>query len=291
VNDMQSSLTCRLALYADDSALVASGKDVAVIGRFLSAELERCGKWLIDNRLSLHLGKTEAILFGTRRKISKSDDFVVMCGDSPVVRVSSIKYLGVHLDAELSFGSHVGSILNKCSSRLAFLYRQAGVLSGQSRRTLCSALIQPYMFYCCSAWSQGISCILREKLLVMQRKMVRFVLFKHNRDHVGQEELDMLGWLSFTARVSYFRLTHVYRIHNEMAPEYLSENFKRVSQVHDHKTRGSDLNYFVPRQCSGAISKSFYFNAIKEWNALPDDLKSCRTEVIFKRELRKYLAR
>ena len=66
INDMSESLKCRLSLYADDSALIFSANDAAEIARFLSIELSNCSKWLVDNRLSLHVGKTECILFGTR---------------------------------------------------------------------------------------------------------------------------------------------------------------------------------------------------------------------------------
>ena len=65
-NDVSESLKCRLSLYADDNALSFSANDAAEIAHFLIVELSNCSKWLVDNRLSLHVGKTECILFGTR---------------------------------------------------------------------------------------------------------------------------------------------------------------------------------------------------------------------------------
>ena len=64
VNDMSAAVKCQLLLYADDSALMVSGKDVAEIEAALSGELEEIQDWLVNNKLSLHLGKTESILFG-----------------------------------------------------------------------------------------------------------------------------------------------------------------------------------------------------------------------------------
>ena len=69
VNDMPISVKCKLLLYADDSALIISGFDPKEIAKELSKELESCRQWLIDNKLSLHLGKTEEILFGSKRKL------------------------------------------------------------------------------------------------------------------------------------------------------------------------------------------------------------------------------
>ena len=63
VNDMGSAVRCKLLIYADDSASIASGKNVADIETTLSSELEYVSNWLIDNKLSLHLDKTQSILF------------------------------------------------------------------------------------------------------------------------------------------------------------------------------------------------------------------------------------
>ena len=57
INDMSDALKCRLSLYADDSALVFSGSDPDYVANFLGSELSICKKWLVDNRLSLHLGR------------------------------------------------------------------------------------------------------------------------------------------------------------------------------------------------------------------------------------------
>ena len=71
VNDMPMSVRCKLLLYADDSALIVSGSDPQAIADALSVELESCRQWLMDNKLSLHLGKTESILFGSKKSWKK----------------------------------------------------------------------------------------------------------------------------------------------------------------------------------------------------------------------------
>ena len=76
INDMVvSTSSCRLCLYADDSALIFSHKDPQLIASTLSKELDSCKKWLIDNKLSLHVGKTECILFGSEKKFKEGGGF------------------------------------------------------------------------------------------------------------------------------------------------------------------------------------------------------------------------
>ena len=57
VNDMEAAVSCRLILYADDSALLVSGTSVSVIEETLGHELTFLSEWLVDNKLSILLGK------------------------------------------------------------------------------------------------------------------------------------------------------------------------------------------------------------------------------------------
>ena len=55
----------KILLYADDAAILVSNKHVDVIELKLQTALETISDWLVDNKLSLHIGKTEYILFGS----------------------------------------------------------------------------------------------------------------------------------------------------------------------------------------------------------------------------------
>ena len=93
VNDMKAAVKCKLLLYADDSALLVSGKDVLEIERILSVELGAVSEWLCENRLSLHLGKAQSILFGSKKRISKCSELHVTCNGSVIGSESEVTYL------------------------------------------------------------------------------------------------------------------------------------------------------------------------------------------------------
>jgi hypothetical protein len=112
VNDMPISVNCKLLLYADDSALLVSGKNPKDIGNTLSKELDSCREWLNDNKLSLHLGKTESILFGSQYNLNKATGFSVICNNEIIKHASSVKYLGISLDQSLS-GEEIALNINK----------------------------------------------------------------------------------------------------------------------------------------------------------------------------------
>ena len=288
INDMNMSIDCKLSLYADDSALLFSAKDPALIADRLSIELTRCKQWLVDNKLSLHVGKTECLIFGSKKRLKKVGDFQVFCEGMAVKRVFTVKYLGVHLDACLNGSTHAGNLMKICMGRLFFLYRNSSLLDFNCRRTLCSALIQPYIDYCSSSWYSGLSVDLKERVSVIQRKMARFVYGLDNRGHIGKGELLSLSWLTIPDRVSYFKLVHIFKIRHDLAPRYLLPNFTSISGIHTHFTRGSGHNYHVSRDLAQSPN-SFAFTAIKLWNSLPNQIKEIDSIIVFKKKLKEFL--
>ena len=288
INDMAVSLDCMLSLYADDSALLFSHRDSSVIAERLSIELTACKKWLVDNRLSLHVGKTESILFGSGRRLKGVGNFSVHCDGMPVQRNFEVKYLGVLLDDRLTGSAHVSKMLKTCMGRLSFLYRNSSFLDSNCRKLLCSSLIQPYLDYCSSSWYSGVSAQLRSRMDVLQRKMARFIFGFDYRAHIGTTELRSLSWLTVPDRVSYFKLIQLFKIRLGSAPHYLISDFKLVSESHIHATRGSRFNYQVPKSLALAPT-TFSFTVIKQWNSLPTFLKEIKSLPSFKRKLKEYL--
>ena len=71
VNDMVISIEqdCKLLLYGDGSKIMFSHSILDQIANNLGKVLESRSDWLVANKLSLHLGKTDCILFGSKRKL------------------------------------------------------------------------------------------------------------------------------------------------------------------------------------------------------------------------------
>lgn len=226
------------------------------------------------------MGKTESMLFGTSRRLKQVREFQVTCDGMAVNRVASVKYLGVKLDENLSFKAHATEVINKCAGRIAFLYRNSSVLDFNSRKILCNSLVQPYLDYCSSTWYSSITQCLKNRLDVLQRRMVRFIHSKESHFHVGSNDLRHLGWLTIPDRVKFFKLIQV-----EKAPPYLSQSFFPITQRHTHNTRRSSNDFFVSKDLNRSFS-SFAFTAVEHWNGLPSSLKGIDSLHTFKSKLK-----
>ena len=105
--------------------ILVAGKNCAIIQQRLSSELESIWEWLIDNKLSLHFGKTESIVFGSKRRLQGNNSIEVTCDGQIISSISCLKYLGVELDKSLSNTQTADKIVSNSNGKIKkILYRQ-----------------------------------------------------------------------------------------------------------------------------------------------------------------------
>ena len=284
VNDMISAVNCELFLYADDSALVVSGKSVKDIQDTLSYELGNIHEWLVDNCLSLHLGKTEAILFGPKRKL-KSVTLDVECNGIKITNQTCVTYLGAQLDNNLSGENMANKVLKKVNARIKFLYRNVSYLNVTTRKMLASALIQCHYDYACSIWYLNLSACTKNKLQVAQNKTIRLILQLNSRTHLQFEHFSKANILPVQKRVEQIKLCHMFKINSKISPSYLINSFNRCT--HGYTLRS--LNNFQIYSYNNTGVTTFGYSATVLWNSLPNSTKECSSYSRFKYEVKRYL--
>ena len=145
-------------------------------------------EWLVDNKLSLHLGKTESILFASKIRLKSQSNLQISNKGINIESKEVVKYLGVVLEQCLSGESMVKLIIQKANARLKFLFRKQKFLNLHSKKLLVMSLIQCHFGYACSLWYPGLLQLLRNRLQVTQNKMIRFVLKLDPISHIGSDE-------------------------------------------------------------------------------------------------------
>ena len=234
------------------------------------------------------MGKTELILFGTKRKLKNWEGYTIECDGQTIHATPSVKYLGLTIDQYLNGDEMARGIIKKVNSRLKFLYRQANFLDQNIKKILCSALVLCLFDYSISSWYGGVLAQMSKSLQVAQNKVIRFILSKEARYHITTDDYKALNFLNIHNRAKQLRLNHVFDVFNELGPEYLRSHFTRVSSVHQYSTRNSVQNFKVPKSTT-IISGSFYYNAIRDWASLPTEIKSIPNKPNFKKSVKTHL--
>ena len=112
----------------------------------------------------MHVGKTECILFGSKRKLEKVKEFKIEYNGCTIMGQKTVKYLGVILDQTLSGITMAKSVISKITKKLKFKYRYQQCLNQTVRKNLCSALLQCHFDYCCASWYLNLNAQLKRKL-------------------------------------------------------------------------------------------------------------------------------
>ena len=99
INDLQKVVKdSQIVMFADDTTIVKSGKHT---DRDLNEDLHRITDWFTASKLTVNIGKCEAISFGN----GLPEKITIL--NEELCYKSSCKYLGLHLDGSLKFREHI----------------------------------------------------------------------------------------------------------------------------------------------------------------------------------------
>lgn len=162
-----------VALYADDTAIMTSGKVSNAIVKRMRKSLIHVGKYFEKWKIKINEGKTQAIIFPFN-KSPKRNPNVSLNISSPLQK--SIKYLGIILDKNLTFTEHVlqaSTKAIKCGRALYPLINRKSQLNTKNKLLIYKMCIRPTMTYGCQVWSTRCAKTYFKKLQVIQNKNLK----------------------------------------------------------------------------------------------------------------------
>ena len=141
--------TCDLYNYADDNTLSYADKDPVNLKAVLESESQNLIEWFASNQTKANPEKFQAIAIGKKsRKLNLKFDInstEIKCDDE-------VKLLGVNVDYDLMFDSHIASLCKKASRQLNVLKRIGKYLNLQCRLMIYHTFILSNFNYCPIIW-------------------------------------------------------------------------------------------------------------------------------------------
>jgi len=118
VNDMPSpSHHVELALYADDTAIIARSLKPTLLVSYLESYLNDLQRWLSEWRIAIYVSKSTAIISARAGRRFIQPRPVTLLGE-PIESVHTIRYLGVTLDEGLTWSPHIDQVRKKTAQRM-----------------------------------------------------------------------------------------------------------------------------------------------------------------------------
>ncbi len=114
-------------------------------------EVSTLTKWCQENHLSLNIDKTKELVVDYRRQSREHTPITI--DKTPVERVSSFKFLSVHITEDLTWSAHTDAVLKKAHQRLFFLrqLRKFGT-SPRILRSFYTCTVESILTGCITAW-------------------------------------------------------------------------------------------------------------------------------------------
>ena len=236
--------------------------------------------WIHANKLSLNVNKTQYMVFSNTLKSLPGD---IMINNVILQQTECTKFLGIYIDSDLSWKSHIHYLCKLLSRNTGVLYKLKHIFPTGILQTIYATLITSYMYHGILAWGNCASFLL-DKILHIQKRSIRIVNRTSFLAHTNE--------LFFTNKV--FKITDLflynlgmfmYKLLINELPEAFMTMFKKNNEIHTYPTRQRD-SFHLPSTRTVFAQKQIIFTGPRFWNDLPNEIMISPSLYVFKRRVK-----
>ena len=290
INDLCNLQICgKLISYADDTALIFSGKSFKDAKINAEKGLRTVYEWLNNNMLTLNLDKTVFISFSFYDNIASDNVTLQMhdplctlsdnsCSCYNLAKCYVTKYLGVLIDNHLNWKNHIISVTSKLRSISYKFYRLRPILNLENLKLVYYAFAQSYLLYAILSWGGALETHL--KPLKLAQKSILKTIFNRPRYYPTNKLFEEAKVCNLTKLFIKTLMLFMYK--NSLSQNQIAN--------HIYVTRSSlivQLN--VPIMHTSFGQRQSVYLGPRLFNNLPSDITSSENFKSFKYNLCKWL--
>ena len=134
----------------------------------INNELDRISEWFKMNKLSINVKKYKQMIYHTQNK--KVNKLPLKIDEILLEPVDSFNYLGLRIDSNLKWKSHIDSVSTKLTRSIGILNRLKHIFPRKILLMLYNSIVQSHISYCISIWGHSPGRIAK-----LQKKAVRII--------------------------------------------------------------------------------------------------------------------
>ena len=278
INDLPEVCTVKTKIFADDTKAYTSIKTEAD-HRKLQETIDNMYQWTEDWQLKFNDTKCKILHLGEN---NPQRPYYIGPMDARVELEKTVleKDLGVHIDPNLSFDSHIDKIIKKASSKSAQIFENFSYRSKKVLVPLFKTLVRPVLEYANSTWNSSQRNNIDE-IEAVQRRFTKRILEVKKLPY--EERLKKTNLPSLEYRRFRGDLIETYKIaHNKYDKASVNTlfNFRTNSRLRGH-------NFTIIKNSSNKkLYHNFFTNRVcNTWNSLPVDIVNAKNINIFKNKI------
>ena len=254
--------------YADDTTLYrhCKVKDILQTIKEMEKDLDNLRSWSKDNNLLFNCDKLQLIIFHSNRirNYPKNQSLLFRCSGKSIEHKVNVKLLGVQLDENLTWSTHINSIIKSSQGTLRSLRKFSGFTPYSVRKTLAETLILSKLNYSNVVFAQ-IPKYQLDRLQKIQNIAAGYVLSRY----ANLNDVIKLKWLPVK---EYFELNTSKIVHKSRRdvnhPNYLKVEFCDQSKG----LRSADKESLVK-----VVNDGTFQCQARCYDDLPENIKSSET--------------
>ena len=281
VNDISNRMLGFTRLFADDTSLQFSSSNVREIECIMNHDLEVLNDWSTKWKMEFNPAKTKVMYFNLR---DRNDNPHLYFQNCELEHVASHKHLGLYFSNDAKWSTHINTILAKAHLKLNLLRKLKYKVNRSTLSRMYITFIRPLLEYASNVW-HGCSSADTDRIEKLQLEAARIVTgltVLASKESLYFET----GWEPLSTRRQNCQLLTVFKIHNNLAPNYLIDIFpnQRID-ISRYETRNA-LQYNKPKCRLEIMKKSFVPSSVNLWNTLSDETRLCNSIITFKTKLK-----
>jgi hypothetical protein len=286
--DLFNTMSINSHGYADDTQLyqhfkAGSSTNVNRAKEDIESCVSFARDWITVHELKINDSKTELIVLGTSKQLTKLEDFTIKVGQSEIHPKDSVRNLGLHLDSKMNMISHINKTTSKCYASLHKIGGIRSYLTTGATQVLVQSLVMSHIDYGNSVLN-AVADVHLKKLQRVQNTAARMVK-QLRRDCSITPVLQDLHWLPVAYRVKFKMVMLTFKALKTGKPQYLRELL--VPYTPSRSLRSENKNLLqVPFVKLQIARRSFYYAAPVLWNSLPQELRDTTVLTDFKNKLK-----
>ena len=271
------SLNGKLQLYADDSVIMYSFKPTDNMQQALQNDVNEIMRWLERNCMALNVTKTNYVVFGPQRFYCNVE---IVVKDRVIERADSVRYLGLVIDSDLKWKSHISHVRRKVVPYCFALRRIRRCIPESAAWAIYYAFIYPHFLYMCSVFGSSYQNAI-EPLMRLQNKIIKII--RQMPSLTPTMEIYPRGTLPLRAIYFYDVIVLFYKITRGLIKS--TATLLPGSDVHGHFTR-SRHHLRVPYSRTELSRRNALRLGLRVFNSIPQTLKDIPSIDLFKCRVR-----
>lgn len=274
VSDMSSVIKrpSFLGTYADDTKLGRAIQPGKNDHKALQSDINRLTEWCRENGMRFNVSKCKVIHFGHKNGRQQYE-----IDGTPLEAVESHKDLGILIQDNLKPSLHVASIVKKANAILGQVKRTFSFRKRETLVNIYTSFVRPHLENAAPFWNPWLH---KDVKLIegVQKRMIRMI---PELNGSYEAKLKEIGLTSLEMRRERGDAIQVFKMLSGTDGIDWNDLFKPL--LHEINTRSHAANNLkIPKANIDVRKFSFTIRAVKIWNKIPSQGRTCTTINQFK---------